>query len=225
MDRVREHFESEAGQFDDIILKRVPMYAEMIDTLVSALPFGDANGLRILDIGCGTGNITRVVKERFPEASVTCMDLAENMIAAAKKKLAKLNGIEFKRCDITEFEFREPYDAIISSLTLHHIRDGKVKRSLYKKFRENLKPGGVFYNADVVLWSTKHLASLYMDKWGAFMEKYLTIEEVRDTFDKHHAEDHPFRIMEELEWLKDAGFRDIEVLWRNYNGAVYGGVK
>ncbi len=57
MDRVKEHFESEAEQFDGIIRRLIPFYEEMVDAAVSALPFSADAPIRVLDLGCGTGTL------------------------------------------------------------------------------------------------------------------------------------------------------------------------
>ena len=52
--------------------------------------------------------------------------------------------------DYTSFEDSEPYDGVISSLSIHHFED-EAKQALYGRIFQLLKPGGVFVNADQVL--------------------------------------------------------------------------
>lgn len=88
MDAVKTHFEKEAKEFGQIILKLIPYYPEMVDGLVSAIPHQRSRELNIIDLGCGTGTISKKIKELFPCATITCLDLAENMIEMAKIKLS-----------------------------------------------------------------------------------------------------------------------------------------
>ncbi len=223
---VKKHFEEEALDFDNIILKLVPSYPQMIDALVSAIPFKDSEKIDIIDLGCGTGYVSMAIKERFPNSNLTCLDFAENMIAQAKVRLKKYKNVTFYLKDIRKFEFEKSYDAVISSLALHHLETKTDKINFYKKIFRSLKTGGVFYNADIILGSSDFLNNLYIDKWKEFMEKSLPSEKVGDTWlVKHREEDKPEILLDQLSWLKSIGFKDIDVLWKYYNFAVYGGIK
>ena len=95
MDKIKQHFEEEARDFDRIILTLIPDYSRMVETLVAALPFESAAPIRAIDLGCGTGTVAQSVLNAFPNAQVTCLDLAENMIALARAKLARYPAVQF----------------------------------------------------------------------------------------------------------------------------------
>ncbi|NYT03323.1 MAG: methyltransferase domain-containing protein [Candidatus Methanofastidiosa archaeon] len=226
MKGVKKHFEEEASEFDSIILKLVPHYTQMIETLVSAIPFDNKDPIKIIDLGCGTGYVSMNIKERFPNSSLTCLDFAENMIVKAKIRLGKYKDVTFILKDIRKFEFDKKYHAVVSSLALHHLETKKDKIKFYKKIFDALEPGGVFYNADIILGSNQYLHQLYISKWKEFMERSLPGNEIEDTWMvKHHKEDRPEILLDQLSWLEDIGFKEIDVLWKYYNFAVYGGTK
>lgn len=225
MKNVKDHFEEEAEVFDGLIRTLIPFYEDMIDALVLALPFHEKEKIKVLDLGCGTGNISIKVKERFPNAQITCVDMAENMIKMAKSKLSSYDNIQFKIADFRDLNFREEYDAVISSLALHHLQDHE-KRPFYDDIKMFLKKGGVFYNADNVLGSSFHLNQLYMDKWIDFMLNSHTQEEIDSVWlPKHREEDFPAPLMDHIHWLEDAGFEEVDVVWKSYMFGVYGGKK
>ena len=226
MKGVKKHFEEEASEFDNIILKLVPHYTQMIETLVSAIPFDNKDPIKIIDLGCGTGYVSMNIKERFPNSSLTCLDFAENMIVKAKIRLGKYKDVTFILKDIRKFEFDKKYHAVVSSLALHHLETKKDKIKFYKKIFDALEPGGVFYNSDIILGSNQYLHQLYLSKWKEFMERSLPGNEIEDTWMvKHHKEDRPEILLDQLSWLEDIGFKEIDVLWKYYNFAVYGGTK
>lgn len=226
MDRVKDHFESEAGEFDGIILRLIPRYEEMVDALVSALPFEPDRPIRVTDLGCGTGTVAARVLQSFPNASVTCVDIAENMLEMAKDKLSAKPGVRFVQADFNRFEFDGPQDAVVSSLALHHLATDGDKRDFYSKIFDSLSAGGVFWNADVVLASNADLQNRYMEKWKAFMRRSVSPDEIENKWmPKYLEEDRPARLTDQLEWLKEIGFRDVDVVWKYYNYAVYGGIK
>lgn len=91
-------------------------------------------GERILDLGCGTGELAAKIQESG--AIVTGFDKSPEMITKAK---ATFPGLTFEVKDATNFSFDEPFDAIFSNATLHWITDAqKAVACMY----DNLKKGG-----------------------------------------------------------------------------------
>lgn len=226
MNEIKSHFEEEAEEFDTIILKLVPFYKEMIDALVSAIPFEKQRQISVLDVGSGTGNISKKVKETFPNSKITCLDFAQNMIEMAKIKLKEYDTITYVVEDFSAFEANKKYDVVISSLALHHLATDEDKKIFYKKTYNILSFGGVFYNADVVLGSNEYLERVNMAKWMEFMSKNITKEEMETNWiPKYRKEDRPARLMDHIRWMQESGFLHIDVIWKYYKGAVYGGYK
>jgi Methylase involved in ubiquinone/menaquinone biosynthesis len=225
MKQVKDHFEKEAEIFDELIRTIIPFYKIMINSLVLALPFHRKERIKVLDLGCGTGNISLEVKKRFPNGHITCVDLAGNMIKMAESKLSLYSDIEFIRADFRDLDFQEEYDAVISSLALHHLQR-EEQRSFYHKINNFLKIGGVFYNADIVLGSSTYLNQTYLDKWVEFMLENHSQEEIEHIWlPKHREEDFPAPLPDHIQWLEEAGFQEVDVVWKYYMFGVYGGKK
>jgi tRNA (cmo5U34)-methyltransferase len=226
MDKIRDHFEQEAQEFDRIIVELIPHYRAMVQALVKAIPFDEARPVRIIDLGCGTGMVAAKILELFPSARVTCLDLAENMIACARVRLAPYPKVKYIVADFRDFEFTDRYDAVLSSLALHHLAADAAKRDFYRRIYENLNPGGVFYNADVVLASSDFLQTVYMDEWRRFMSQSISKEEIESKWiPKYQEEDRPAKLIDQLAWLTEIGFDDVDAIWKYFNFAVYGGVR
>lgn len=226
MDRIKKHFEEEAEEFDAIIQKLIPFYNEMLEALVLTIPHPKKENIIVADLGCGTGTIAKKVLEMYPNTKLTCVDLASNMLETAKVKLKKYNNVQYVVKDFYDFDFEKKYDAILSSLALHHLKKNQDKKRFFKKIFDALKGGGVFYNADVVLGSNETLQNLYMKKWKNFMLKKVSATEVESRWiPKYEDEDRPAELMWQLKSLEGIGFEKIDVIWKYYNFAVYGGVK
>lgn len=76
----------------------------------------------------------------------------------------------------------------------------------------------------VVKDGQKELFSL--EKWKVFMRQYFSSFQINKVILKHkEAEDRPVKLTTEMKLLVDAGFRDIDIIWKFYNFAVYGGSK
>ncbi|MFH1428761.1 MAG: methyltransferase domain-containing protein [Candidatus Margulisiibacteriota bacterium] len=226
MDIVKEHFEEEANEFDQIIVKLAPGYPEMVQALVSAIPHDPEAPIKVLDLGCGTGTIAKTVKERFPNAHITCLDLAENMIEIAKAKLSAYENTRYIVSDFANCNFNEQYNVIISSLALHHLKTDDEKIAMYSKIYNSLAPGGAFYNADIILGASDFLQALYLDKWKQSMRLSVSQEDIDNIWiPKYYTEDHPSKIYDHLKWMEAAGFSNIDVIIKHYIGAVYGGIR
>ena len=93
-------------------------------------------GERILDLGCGTGHLTRKIADAGAE--VVGIDNSAAMIEQARKNFP---DIRFEVADGTDFHFDEPFDAVFSNAAIHWMRDpAAVARCTY----EALKSGGRF---------------------------------------------------------------------------------
>ena len=176
MDTVKKHFQDEAPDFDRLIVSLIPNYPQMVEALVAAMPFEYSAPIRVIDLGCGTGTVAQAVLKLFPNANITCLDLVENMIALAQAKLAHNPRVRFVVGDFTTFDGE--YDAVISSLALHHLVTDADKKHFYQRIYARLSTGGVFYNGDVVLASSDFLQATYMRHWRAFMRRSISDEEI-----------------------------------------------
>jgi tRNA (cmo5U34)-methyltransferase len=222
MEKVKNHFKEEAQEYDRIIKNLIPYYHQMVEAIVSTLPFEYSANIEVLDLGCGTGTVSRAVKDAFPKAYLTCLDIADNMLQMARLKLADASETIYVNSDFYHFNFNKQYDAVVSSLALHHLVTVEDKLDFYKKIYFGITTGGIFINADVVLASTDIHQQRYMEHWKSFMCRNVSREEVENKWiPKHYEEDIPASMMEHFDMLKEAGFNTVDVVWKYYNFAVY----
>jgi len=94
---------------------------------------------KILDIGCGTGNFTRLLRNRFCEAQITAVDISRQMIKVAKEKFSG-ERIEFARLDGESLKLSEKFDLITSNAAFQWF--GNLKRAL-SRYTELLTSDGM----------------------------------------------------------------------------------
>jgi trans-aconitate 2-methyltransferase len=95
----------------------------------------------VLDAGCGTGRVTRVLADRLPEGSVIGVDASPSMIELARQQLSDLGDrVELRVADLIDLELSEPVDAIFSNATFHWVLD---HQRLFDRLFAALRPGGV----------------------------------------------------------------------------------
>ena len=223
MDMVKHHFETEAKVFDGNILNSVPRYQEMLQAAVNMLPFDRSASPVIMDVGTGTGNLALAVKTAFPKAKLVCLDLAANMLDTAREKLKAYPDVEYIQADASSYRFDRKYDAIVSSLTLHHLETDNDKHKFHVKACKALNREGMFVNCDIITAPEKALQEVNLSVWKAYILKSSSPEFVEDRYKKYLAEDRPAAVINMLISLKKAGFRYVDVFWKYYNFAVYGG--
>ena len=179
-----------------------------------------------MDLGCGTGNITLRLLERYPKAHVTCLDVSKNMLELAKNKLSGYDSIEYVLGDFTIIDIIDKYDAIISSLALHHIPTDEAKLEMYQHIYDALDTNGVFYNADVIKAASSYTEQLNQTVFEEFMmENGASSQDINEHKHKMDANDIPITLTKHLKLLEEVGFEDIDVVWKYYACAVYGAVR
>jgi SAM-dependent methyltransferase len=136
------------------LLTRVLGMDKAYDALVTQADLGD--GLRVLEIGCGTGNVTVRAKRAAPGADVVGSDPDPLALTRAQRKARGLSGIRFERAYAQELPFADgEFDRVLSSMMLHHL-DEDVKAGAAAEIRRVLRPGGSLHIVDIGGHATAH---------------------------------------------------------------------
>jgi ubiquinone/menaquinone biosynthesis C-methylase UbiE len=108
-----------------------------------------AAGQHVLEIGCGTGNLTIRAKRAQPSAEVIGCDPDPRILAVAKRKANRLNGIRFEQGYAERLPYADgEFDRVLSSMMLHHINDEAKPAAAAEIFRV-LRPGGRLHLVDI----------------------------------------------------------------------------
>ena len=111
-----------------------------------------AGCVRVLDVGCGTGTLTRQIARALPDPQRSCVvgvDAATAMIAVARRKAQGLPNIAFEAALAEQLPFADgSFDRAVSTMFFHHINADLKSRALDEMWR-TLVPGGTAVVADV----------------------------------------------------------------------------
>ncbi len=119
---VRGRFSAAAGTYEVLATAQSMAASHLLDTIPA-----DADGSRILEIGCGTGLLTAHLLKRFPETRLDAIDVSDRMIAQARARFSDDPRIRWFAADMRAFKPRDPYPLIVSNSSLHwlpHLQEG-----------------------------------------------------------------------------------------------------
>jgi tRNA (cmo5U34)-methyltransferase len=183
---------------------------------------------RFLDIGAGDGAMSELLRSVAPGAEAVLVDFSEPMLARAEARLGG-EGWTAVRADLSTSAWLQAlpagaFDAAVSSYAIHHLT-AERKRALFAEVFAMLAPGAMFVNMDVVkiggplegLFDEEILARAAAMRPGS--------EHDRDEPFDDHSEDRPDPAEDQLAWLREAGFEDVELEFKWAEGAIFGAIK
>lgn len=111
-------------------------------------PFFDLTGrvhsdrpVQVVDLGCGPGNLTATLAERWPGADVVGLDSSAEMLAKAATAAARTPGLRFERMDIAEWSPSADTEVVVSNAALQWVPG---HQDLMRKWLVELRPGSWF---------------------------------------------------------------------------------
>lgn len=134
MNEIAEYFNGRADDWEKNFNNPSPVQGAV------AAMVGIGEGSRVLDLGCGTG-IMAPIYLGLGVSEVVALDLAPRMIEIAQSKYAEESTLNFRCCDVLEFEDEERFDAVVIYNAYPHFLD---KQALAQKVASLLVPGGHF---------------------------------------------------------------------------------
>jgi SAM-dependent methyltransferase len=147
--RDQEHVDGWDSRKQRMASEREPGFA----ALLQELPANTDLELQVLDLGAGDGTIAGIVLETYPRATAVLVDFSEGMIEKGASTMASFEGrykYVFWDMNTTDWpaELSGPFDAVVSSAALHHLKDDRKNR-LAKEVVYRLVPDGIFANYDL----------------------------------------------------------------------------
>jgi len=121
--------------------------------LAETIPFDKGLPIKILDVGAGYGALTQFLLEHFPNATVLCQDGSQEMMKMGHERMAAYEGrFSYVQSDFGKSGWSQglvgPFEAVVSAIAIHNVRDPKVMEDIYREILPLLKNGGCFLNFD-----------------------------------------------------------------------------
>lgn len=188
----------------------IPHRDEGMAALVELLPPAPE---RVLDLGTGDGILMGAIRAARAGVSGIACDFSDEMLDRARARFGTSAEIEVLRHELDDplpVEWGE-FDLVVSSFAIHHVSDER-KRALYGEVLNRLVPGGRFYNLEHVASPTEELHDEFLVSIG-----------------KTRATDDPSNrlasVEDQLTWLREAGFVQVDCHWKWLELALLAGRK
>ena len=176
-----EVWENLAHKYNNLWVQKYSLGPTRREVLKIVLPLLEENKkLRILDIGCGTGQLVNEISKSYEDVNYLGIDVASNMISEAKSNNLKDKNIKFKTCGIEKFNTKDKFDIIICTHAFPYFPNKEeILKKMYKMCNKNA-------NIIIVNSSTNSLKDLLINfflKATTSKAKYLSIKEMKKLFE------------------------------------------
>lgn len=217
MTNAPDSFDSAATTYEEARRRLLPPFDSFYETAVEAVAI-TGEPRRVLDLGAGTGLLSRKVREAFPEVELTLLDAAPRMLGEARDSLGTTKT-DYVVGDFAETFPPGPWEAIVSALAIHHLED-EEKRDLFAHIHGELRPGGVFVNAEQVLGASRRFSERNRAWHESCARAAGTDDTEWDAAEQRMSLDRCATVEDQLSWLRAAGFSEVDCLFRHYQFAV-----
>lgn len=216
---VATHLNIPLDEYDARIRTFIPGYEQMLESAARCLCVLDTPAPTIVDLGIGTGALAERCLDVMSGARLIGIDADPAILDAARARLARFGpAASFLHGSFLDLAIPS-CDAVVASFSLHHIHDGDLKASLYRTCRRATRKDGLLVSADCMTASDAALARLERDGWRAHLRLSYSEEDTNVYFESWKDEDVYFPLVEEIAWMRQAGFAP-EIVWRHAPFAV-----
>ena len=230
--------EAESRTYRDLSDYAVPERERQVAILTTLVCAAQAEG-DVLDLCCGEGLLSEALLRALPEVGVHAYDGSESMLQATRERAGSPERLVTREIDLAATDWRRfepPLRAVVSSLAIHHLDDAG-KRTLFADLHAALAQGGVFVLADVIRPAAAVGHAIAAELWDEEVRRRsLALDgtlEGLDAFRRadwnhfRHAElnpiDKPSTLVEQLDWLRSAGFSDVDAHWMTAGQVIVSG--
>jgi tRNA (cmo5U34)-methyltransferase len=219
----------------------VPAREQQMRIMVNLLK-GMPHPSRILELCCGEGLLAEMLLDALPGSSYLGLDGSALMLEKSGERLSRFGDrvklISFDLADRSWRKLEGLFQAVVSALAIHHL-EGAGKLVLFQDVYAMLENGGAFIISDIVDLSTSPGRDVAADAWDEVVrERSLELDgntagldffqhEGWNTFNYLDPDDidHPSPLFDQLKWLEQAGFVDVDVHFMQAGHALFSGWK
>jgi tRNA (cmo5U34)-methyltransferase len=209
---VASFFNQIAADYDKLIYAAIPRYDELLWAMFYYLP-AEFQPKRILELGCGTGNLTQLIAKRWPNSQITVVDISAKMLQETGQRLKHPN-LFLVESYFESLSFpTDSFDLVMASFSIHHLLDTN-KKALMSQLASWLTQGGFFVMADHLLPESEPLFHTNLEELHRFARQHGALDEHIEEWNQHRqALDHYASCASFQQWLEDANMSSPTLLY------------
>jgi tRNA (cmo5U34)-methyltransferase len=215
-----DHYETE--KYDADIMLSIPGHNDLhaeINKIVER-DFKDEKAVKILDLGVGTGLTVAIILRQLPNAEYIVVDFSKQMLAGARKRLVGYN-VTFVEGDYSKIELPGNNNLVVSVIGIHHQETDDDKRLIFQKIYGSLKKNGSFIFGDLVTYKDPvEIALNEARHFHHLVENAQDEKSLREWAHHHKYLNSLAPLEDQVKWLKEVGFREVEILFLKFNTAL-----
>jgi len=216
-------FTRDAQGYDAMRRRLIPCFEEFYGAALKLIAeWEKPSGMRVLDLGAGTGLFAAMLLAEYPDAQVHLVDASAGMLEQARQRFPDKEHVRFAVADMASVDLAGPWDLVISALAIHHL-DDDAKKALFLRIRQSLAPGGLFVNAEQVLGPSPQAEQRYARIW---LEQITALGVPDDEIAKAQermSHDRCAPVDEQMQWMTEAGLVDVDCSFKAWRFAVMSG--
>ena len=201
-----------SGEYDRKIKQTLPYYDEFYEQVIDLVKILKCNAVSWLDIGCGTGKMGCVAFENVEIEKFVFCDSSDEMIIIAKER-CQCHNAEFSVCDVQKLVYANEFDVITAIQVNHYLHMDERQIALQNIYRA-LKDNGVFVSFENFAPFTDLGKTVYLEKWKAYqIRQGKSLREYEKHIKRYGEGYFPISISENMELMRNCGFKAVEILW------------
>lgn len=210
VEEIRARFDADVERFSSLESGQISTQdAGLVLELIAASAVRvTPHAKHLADLGCGAGNFSLKLSERFAFEEITLVDLSANMLERAVERLATTSArVVPIQSDVREVQLvPASQDLIVAAAVLHHLREEGEWIDLFSKLFRALRAGGSLWIWDLVVHDIPGLQAEMWSRYGEYLAGLKGEEYRRKVFEYVVYEDSPRSVAFQLHHLRAAGF-------------------
>jgi tRNA (cmo5U34)-methyltransferase len=209
---IRARFDNDVERFSSLETGQLTTQdaALVLELIAASAARVTPQAKRLADLGCGAGNFSLKLAERFAFEHITLVDLSANMLDRAVERLREAtpaSQLHPLQADVRDLDLQPAsQDLIVAAAVLHHFRTEDEWAAVFRQLFHALCPGGSLWIWDLVEHDIPGLQQVMWSRYGDFLAALKGEEYRQKVFGYIAYEDSPRSVAFQLHQLHAAGF-------------------
>lgn len=217
-----ETFSAFADDYEASRRLMIEPYDTFYNGTVDALKLAQRSLERVLDLGAGTGVLSRLVRSAHPDAELVLLDGSAEMLDKARGTIAE--PVSFTVADLRDPLPEGPFDAVVSTMAIHHLPHTN-QQELYRRIYAAVAPGGLFVNGEVIGGAGPRTVDAYQRRHEHSVRSRGGTDHDWSAYLKRQEADICAPVADHLRWLTDAGFAEADCLDKQHMYGIVVGLR